>query len=33
LAFDPDALRNLQRGIEDTHTGRLHGWEGLRVHA
>jgi uncharacterized protein YwgA len=29
LAFDPDALRNLQRGIEDTHAGRLHGWEAL----
>lgn len=29
LTFDPDALRNLQRGIDDTHAGRLYGWEAL----
>ncbi len=29
LTFDPDALRNLQRGIEDTYAGRVYGWEAL----
>jgi hypothetical protein len=29
LTFHPDALRNLQRGIEDTHAGRVFGWEAL----
>ena len=30
LTFDPDALRNLERGIEDTHAGRVYeGWEAL----
>ena len=31
LAFHPDALSNLQRGIEDTHEGRVHGWEALET--
>jgi hypothetical protein len=29
LTFDPYALRNLQRGIEDTFAGRVYGWEAL----
>jgi hypothetical protein len=29
LAFHPDALRNLQRGIEDTQAGRVYGWEAV----
>jgi hypothetical protein len=29
LAFHPDALRNLQRGIEDTHQGRVCGWDAM----
>lgn len=29
LALHSEALRNLRRGIEDTHSGRLHGWEAL----
>jgi uncharacterized protein YwgA len=29
LTFHPDALRNLQRGIEDAHAGRLYGLEAL----
>lgn len=27
LTFHPDALRNLQRGVEDTQAGRVYGWE------
>lgn len=29
LTFHPVALRNLRRGIEDIHSGRLYGWEAL----
>jgi hypothetical protein len=29
LTFHPDALRNLQRGIEDTYAGRVYGLEAL----
>ena len=29
LALSRDALRNLQRGIEDTHEGRVYGWEAM----
>jgi hypothetical protein len=29
LALSRDALRNLQRGIEDTHEGRIYGWEAM----
>lgn len=29
LAFHPDALRNLERGIADTHSGRMYGLEAL----
>lgn len=29
LSFHPDALRNLQRGIEDAHEGRVYGWEAM----
>ncbi len=29
LAFDPDALHNLQRGVEDTCSGRVYGWDAL----
>jgi uncharacterized protein YwgA len=29
LAFHADGLRNLQRGIEDSHEGRVYGWEAL----
>ena len=29
LTFHPDALRNLQRGVEDTHAGRVYGLEAL----
>jgi hypothetical protein len=32
LAFDPDALRNLQRGIDDATSGRLYGWDALGTH-
>jgi hypothetical protein len=27
LTFHPDALRNLQRGVEDCHAGRVEPWE------
>jgi len=29
LALDPDALRNLQRGIDDAGADRLYGWDAL----
>lgn len=29
LAFHPDALHNLRRGIEDSHEGRVYDWEAV----
>jgi hypothetical protein len=29
LTFHPDALRNLQRGIDDIQAGRVYGWEAV----